>query len=133
MSVYPARTPLPLFDRATARPGAAGNGAELPPSLGAELKREGIDRAESHEPSLAERLRGHLRDLARERGSVTIDDARDYAEEHGLVVPHKNFWGALFRPSDWVAVTTLPSRRPAKHAHRNTVWCLRETGARGMR
>ena len=94
-------------------------------AAGAAARDRGLSLVESRDRSLAEILRDEARRIARTAGTVTIDDVRDFADEHGFAAPHKNFWGCIFRGDEWIAVGSEPSGRVGKHAHRNTVWRLR--------
>lgn len=96
--------------------------------LGLELKRAGIARAEGRDPSLAETVRAFLRELAADGRSVTIDDARNWLDSLGIEAPSPAWWGCIFRAGEWELVGFSPSKRPAKHAHRNSVWRLRRKG-----
>ena len=94
-------------------------------AAGERAKREGIARAESRDLSLAERLRDQARRIAREQGSVTIDDVRDYADANGIAVPSPSFWGSVIRATHgFVVIDYEKSRRAAKHSHLQPRWGL---------
>ena len=118
MSFYPRRESiddLPLF---------AGRASSCASDLEKGLRRkdEGQDRGEARAPELAEILRAEARRISAERGWVTIDDVRAFADRLGFTAPHPNFWGAIFRGPGWERVGEEPSGRPANHGHRNPRW-----------
>lgn len=106
-------TDLPLFSHAQAE----------------RLRDEGLARAESRNPSLAETVRQYLFNLAADGRAVDIDDARDFCDANGLTAPGSGFWGSIFRPRDWECVGYAPSRRLQNHAHANRRWRLRRKAA----
>ena len=85
-------------------------------------KREGMARAESRDPDLAEVLREHARGVSNRLGRVTIDDCRDFADANGLVAPSTAFWGVIFKQPGWERLGFEPSRRVEKHGHVQSVW-----------
>lgn len=123
MSFYGTRQPrppddLPLFARRDGRVVRSDRGA----AEGLRRKETGRDRVEARDPDLAEVLRAEARRISDERGWVTIDDVRAYAEQLGLRPPHKNFWGCIFRGPEWERIGEAPSERPTNHGHRNPRW-----------
>lgn len=85
-------------------------------------KREGMARAESRAPDLAELLRDHARGVSHRIGRVTIDDCRDFAEANGLSVPSPAFWGVVFKGPGWERIGFEPSKRAGKNSHVQSVW-----------
>lgn len=105
----------------------SGEQAALDFAAGQRAKERGIAKAESRAPKLAETVRAYLREIASDGRAVDIDDARDWLDSLGIEAPSPAWWGCIFRSTEWELVGFSPSRRPAKHAHRNSRWKLRRT------
>lgn len=86
------------------------------------------------------RLRTEMVDLYQERelaapghGYVCADDARKLLESWPDVPPpeqlSRNFMGALFRGSEWIASGMVESATKGSHGRRIVSWRLRDAGA----
>lgn len=97
------------------------------PADGQALKEAGVAKAEAADLPLADRVRAYLQELATRQPFVTVDDARAWMDERGLIAPSKYWYGCLWRGADWECVGFEPSKRPEKHAHANRRMRLRRT------
>lgn len=86
------------------------------------LKTEGQAQVAEHNHVFMETMRTFARNHAVHHGSVTSDDLRLYAAEHGLVPKHPNAWGAIFHGKGWKAVGYTRSKLPSNHARTVRVW-----------
>jgi hypothetical protein len=82
----------------------------------------GIDRVARHNASFIEIMRGVAKRISLERGSVRIDDLRQFASERGLVPIHPNAWGGVFRGPEWQMVGREKSSVVSNHAREVKVW-----------
>jgi len=91
------------------------------------LKAEALAKVERNPDSLVflRLMRAHARLIARERGTVTSDDLRLYADREGIVAPHRNCWGAVFQGKEWTSNERVRSRYPGHHARNICVWRLK--------
>lgn len=86
-------------------------------------KQIGLDFVEASNEGFMEIMRRQARLIAIERGSVTTDDLRDFADQQGITPTHGNAWGAVFRKG-WKPIGFEPSRRPGNHARVIRRWVL---------
>jgi hypothetical protein len=93
-------------------------------------KEAGLELAASSKNQLLERVRRHLRNLARDRDNrcVTADDATKFLV--GIGEPDRalgNAAGSLFRSAEWEFTGCwTPSVRVSNHARVLRVWRLRD-------
>lgn len=90
-----------------------------------EAKDCGQAEVEEHGQEFVGTMRDVALGIARTRGSVTSDDLRRYAAEHGLVPHHPNAWGAIFSKG-WRSVGYTRSALVSNHARTIRVWALQE-------
>jgi len=62
------------------------------------------------------------------QGSVTCDDLRAGADAMFICPPHPNYWGAIFRPAEFVNTGMRISRRRNAKARRIAVWEFKGVG-----
>ena len=102
-------TPLPLFDYAVAV-----------------VERDsGLSSVAHHCETFLDAVRTEAHRLALERGQVTIDDLRAWANDNGLLPHHPNAWGAVFREPGWQCVGHAQSHLVTNHGREVKVWRLR--------
>ena len=92
---------------------------------GRRLKKEGIDRVESHNERFVDLVRRRAAVIAQQHGQVTVDNLRVWAAGRGLSPHHPNAWGAVFKGSRWQRIGTCNSTWPASHARMISIWQLR--------
>ena len=88
----------------------------------------GIERVEEANPNFVAIMRVEAIRLATLRGSVTADDLRLYAADHGIAPVHPNAWGAVFRDRRFEAIDWAPSQLESNHGRAIRVWKLYEAG-----
>lgn len=89
---------------------------------GQQEKSAGIDRVAKHNASFIELMRSVAKRISLERGSIRIDDLRQFASDQGIIPIHKNCWGSIFRGKDWQMVGREPSNVVSNHARSIIVW-----------
>jgi len=82
----------------------------------------GIARVAKHNASFIELMRDVAKRISLERGSVSIDDFRQFAGERGIVPIHQNAWGGVFRGPEWQMVGREKSAVVSNHAREVKVW-----------
>jgi hypothetical protein len=82
----------------------------------------GIERVAKHNASFIELMRSVAKRISLDRGSVSIDDLRQFASERGIVPIHPNAWGGIFRGPGWQMVGREPSSVVSNHARSIIVW-----------
>lgn len=90
-------------------------------------KERGLDTVEANHTDWIRRAQAEAVRIANERGTVHIDDIRDWAEATGEKPASSRAWGVVFRRSaerPWRAVGLRASRHPSNHAHASPVWTL---------
>jgi len=85
---------------------------------GERRKREGISKVASHSPTFVELMRGIAIQISVQRGSVSTDDLREYAKNHGISAPHRNAWGAILRGKGWEFIEWRRSEFKTNNARR---------------
>lgn len=93
---------------------------------GWERKREGLEKVEKNSKEFLAILRQKAEEIAREKGQVSIDELRAFAEENCLRPHHPNAWGAIFRGRQWVVCGEKHSKWKTNNARRINVYSLRE-------
>lgn len=88
-------------------------------------KQLGLDLVTDHNQDFVAILRAYAEAFCLNHGTVTTDDLRDYADEHGLQPNHPNAWGAIFRGKRFVEAGRVKSRRTSNHAREIRRWALR--------
>jgi hypothetical protein len=94
-------------------------------SLGLQRKREALQTHEERHAVLLAQARQVARQVARQHGTVTIDDVRE-----GMLwmetAPQgcNSFMGNIFRGHEWQAVGRQPSRLETNKGRRVTVYAL---------
>ena len=84
------------------------------------LRDAAIVKVMRQDPDWLDNARRVAQSIARERGSVTADDLREFLPEP----PHHNLMGAVFAGSEWALVGYEQSRRPKAHARLLRRWRL---------
>lgn len=132
------QTPVLLVRRFDAAQGYAASGGTLRVSVlqetrryqavsleaGRQAKEHGLDLIERHSDGFVQAARRYARTFASLNGTVTADDVRRWAEEHGMAPRHPNAWGAVFR-GDFVHQGYTQSTITSNHARTIKVWRLR--------
>ena len=70
-------------------------------------------------------MRSEAARIAKNLGSVTIDDLRRLAIERNIKPHHPNVWGAIFRGDKWVSTGFTQSELVSNHARTIRVWRLK--------
>ncbi len=93
----------------------------------------GIVRVTLNNATFIETMRGLLRMRCRTNGTgtVTADDAKQLADEHGLAPQHYNAYGAIFRCKDFEFVGMTISKQVQGHGNRIGIWRLRNNTKSG--
>ena len=92
---------------------------------GRRLRDEGKALVAEGNASFLDVIRAVARDIARDTGSVSANDLRAYALEHGLAPDHPNAWGAVFKGGEWRALGYVQSSIPSRHAGMIREWALK--------
>lgn len=85
-----------------------------------------LKKVELNHQSFVETMRGIARMLCREKGKITADDLREWAEKEKIEAPSSAAWGAVFKSKDFICVGYSMSRRENRHAGLLRQWKLRE-------
>ena len=86
----------------------------------------GIARVAAKNGTFLETMRGVARMICRQKGSVTADDLREWADRNGIQPSHQNAWGAVFHHSEFEPGEFVVSRQVQGHSNRIRLWRLRE-------
>jgi hypothetical protein len=70
---------------------------------------DGVDCVTHHCQGFVATVRQRAIEIARERGQVTADDLRAWANDNGLVPHHPNAWGAVFSGKMFTCIGTIQS------------------------
>lgn len=84
----------------------------------------GIAKVASKNGTFLETMRGVARIICRQKGKVTADDLRDWAECNGVQPTHFNAWGAVFN-KEFMPGEYVQSRQVQGRGNRIRVWRLR--------
>ena len=91
-------------------------------SLGEQSKIYGMNLIELHCGDFCETMRKVARGMIKEKGSITCDDLRRFANKHGIEPHHPNAWGAIFRTKDFIMLGYKKSQLLSNHARRIAIW-----------
>jgi len=89
---------------------------------GIKLREDGISRVRVNAALFVRVLREVAIRISDEEGTVTSDDLREYANEHGLKPHHPNAWGAIFRGNNWKVIGRTNSTYKTNHAREIRAW-----------
>lgn len=93
------------------------------------LRDLGLDRLEDSAAEWLSIVRAVAVQICKDRGSVSSDDLRVWANENDCQPHHPNAWGGVFRGKQWTPVAFKQSKTPSRHASLQRVWALcEETG-----
>lgn len=84
----------------------------------------GIAKVASKNATFLETMRGVARMMCRQKGKVTADDLREWAECNGVEPTHPNAWGAVFN-KEFAPGEFVVSRQAQGHSNRIRVWRLK--------
>lgn len=93
--------------------------------LALSIRDRGIEQVSLNNASFLETMRGVARMICREKGEVTADDLREWADANHVEPSHPNCWGAVFHKSQFEFVRFTRSRLPQGHGNRQIVWRLK--------
>lgn len=82
----------------------------------------GFALLESYSAAFLDAVRARGRYISMLRGSVTIDDLREWAAQIGIAPTHRNSWGNIFRGPGWKCIGHEPSKLVSNHARMVSVW-----------
>jgi hypothetical protein len=85
---------------------------------------KGVRRVASKNGTFLETMRGVARLICRQKGSVTADDLREWADKHGIKPTHYNAWGAIFHKSEFTCVGRVTSKQVQGHGNEIKLWKL---------
>jgi hypothetical protein len=88
-----------------------------------ENREEGLKRAEALDHGWVLAMRYHAKEIAREKGTVCMDDVRRIAYRSPT---SSHAWGAIMNTRDLVRVGDQISSYPSNHGRRIGVYKLRE-------
>ena len=89
---------------------------------GQSLKQHGQDMAGWGSLNFVVTMREVAKQMSLEKGSVTIDDLRVYAVQHGLQPTHPNAWGTLFIEKGWLRLEDTKSGIRSNRNRRVGIW-----------
>ena len=112
--------------QATARAAEATSDLPLFWDEGDQRRQDGLDRIETHHATWLDRIRAVARRIVAQRGNVSADDLRAWADRNGCQPGHPNAWGAVFRGREWVPVGYVRNGQPSAHARRVILWTYHE-------
>lgn len=93
-----------------------------PAADGVALKAAGLTRVTANNAEFVARMREHAERIARERGSVHVDDLRYAASRLGIAPKSPNAWGAVFSErGKWVIVGYRASAWVTNRGHRSPI------------
>ena len=101
-------TALPLFDFAAAQ----------------HERDAGVASVAHHCAGFVETVREQAAAICRERGQVTADELRAWADDNGLTPHHPNAWGAVFAGKRFTCIGTIQSSYVSNHYRQIKVWRL---------
>lgn len=97
----------------------------LDAQLSKSLKTQGLDAAEASHGSFVQIMRTEAIRISDQRGWVTNDDLRVYADQIGMVPKHPNAWGAIWHGKGWIIVGYRRSAVPSSHARTIKIYTWR--------
>ena len=84
----------------------------------------GIARVADNNQVFLETMRGAARMICRNKGQVTADDVREWADRAGIEPTNKNAWGAVFKSAEFVMVGYTTRRQVQGHGNIIRIWKL---------
>ena len=101
------------------------NGTEEQTSLdlGRQLRDQWLKKVTGNSISFLERMRAKALEIEAAKGTVAVDDLREYAAAEGIQPHHQNAWGAVFRKG-WKAVGFRQTRVKGCHARQIRVFVV---------
>lgn len=93
--------------------------------LALSLRDRGIEQVALNNESFVATMRGVARMICREKGEVTADDLREWADKNNVHPTHVNAFGAIFRSKEFEFVRFTRSKLPQGHGNRQIVWRLK--------
>lgn len=94
-------------------------------------RESGQDRVESHNREFVAQMRIIAKQICKERGTVSTDDLRRYADAHGIVPPHFKAYSVIFRGKDWAFVAWKPSEIPSNNGRRIAIYTFSSNSVKG--
>jgi hypothetical protein len=89
---------------------------------GADLKADGLADTEESNVVFLRLMREAAHRINKQRGRVSIDDLRSFAQESGLAPNSPNAWGAIFHQKGWRVVGHVPSIFPSNRSREIREW-----------
>lgn len=93
--------------------------------LALQLRDQGIQAVSLRNADFLATMRGVARMICRQKGEVTADDLREWADRNNVKPSHVNAFGAIFRSKEFVAVGEYISRQKQGHGNKCYRWGLR--------
>lgn len=95
-------------------------------AAGKAAKTEGVQRVGEHNENFVDRMRGVAIAIAQDKGTVSADDLRAFAERRGIAPSHPNAWGAVFNARFFECTgVRIRSKFTSNHAREIKVWRLK--------
>jgi len=87
-------------------------------------KETGLRTIREHTMEFQERMRIVAENICRNKGTVTSDDLRFFADQARIKPIHKNAWGGIFHGNGWTCVGRKKSEYPGNHAREIKIWAM---------
>jgi hypothetical protein len=107
---------------------------QLSLAAGCALKAAGQALVESHNETFVALMRAEAKRISLERGWLTSDDLRVYADQQNIHPQHPNAWGSVFLGPCWQVIGRRKSAIPSSHHREIKIWqYVEQSGTDGQR